>query len=162
MLVGKDVLILEMVTAYKRDCQGTIKMDAEGVFQSLLNMLNHAEIRMLREHEDLIERVREIANYKTSALLQALQEDFDMKVTYAMGVSYLDADEVLKRVPDWADNDHCGWDFDPIGGQYNYWARGFLMQEVQVNLWIRFFEEQKKRSQKEAKKVDLLSTGQYI
>lgn len=159
MLIGKDVLIADLVTAYQKDCQGTNRADAASLYQVLLSELSDHEIRRLREDPDLIERVRQIANYQTAGLMSILQSDFQLSFQHLYGECFVDFEKVAQSIPDWVHVDHGGWEFTALDVNFNLWARKFLLQEVRVNLWIRFFEEQKKRIQSAKKVADLAAPG---
>jgi len=145
MLLNKKVLVDEMVAAHGP----TVRTAEVSVFQALLNKLADREVRMLRSETDLIERVRQIANYDTSGLLKVLKNDFSLGIEHvAIDCSgtevFIDIEKLIDIIPDWVDNEHCGWAFNLGRIQFPVWARQFLMQEVQINLWIRFFENRKR------------------
>lgn len=128
-------------------------------FQNLLDGLSTKELRILRKHEDLCDRISEITKLTDKALLETLKGDHKLVVeNYHDGGIWVGTDPLLGNFPAWHKSTHCGWYLTAKGGEYEDWARNFLMQEVRINIWIRYMEHKKGSNRQE----DLAPSGMHL
>lgn len=122
-----------------------IQATAGSGFQILLDGLSLRELAVLRKHEDLVDRVKEITKMNEAALISTLQEDYDLEVqNLHSGDVWVGTNLIEDNIPDWFESTHCGWYLDLREGEFHKWARELLMQEVRVNIWMRYLEHKKK------------------
>ncbi len=111
-------------------------------YQALLNGLSTREIRILRGHPDLVDTVQGIIKMTSVQLLAELKEyklEVDQYPTQDMWISLENLEECI---PDWFSTNHYGW-FVGSGDNFQEWARNFLMQEVRINIWVRYLMDRK-------------------
>ncbi len=107
-------------------------------YQSLLNGLSAKEIKILRKHPDLIDTVRDITKMTSVQLLAELKEEYKLEVDqYPSQDMFISTERLEECIPDWFSTNHSGW-FISGGDDFQEWARSFLMQEVRINIWIRY------------------------
>ncbi len=129
------------------------------IFQSLLDGLSLRELVVLREHDDLMERASEIAKMSETTLLETIERDYDLEPqTWQTGEVWVGTEQIEDRIPSWFKSQHCGWYLSFSDGEFDVWARNFLMQEVRINIWIRYLEDQKKNPPKR----EHVYPGQYL
>lgn len=117
------------------------------VFNTLLNTLGVKELKILKRHDDLIERVVEICKLTKMGLLKTIRNDYKFDVQNCRnGDLWIEADESIgKLTPDWIKKDqlpYSGWYLTFNGNDNNFssWARNLLLQEVRFNVWMRYME----------------------
>lgn len=114
----------------------------DGEIQRLLRHLNSKELQILQKNLDLVDRVAEISKLETKELREILTLDHDLEIEAYPGSIWLSVIDLVKRVPENLTNNHTGWWFDNEG-EFTSWARDFLMQEVRINLMVRYIEHKK-------------------
>jgi hypothetical protein len=118
------------------------KGDSE--YEKLLSCLSTKELRILHKHDDLISKVRGITKMTKVQLLQELEDEYELEVDkYTIDDMWLSCEKLEDAIPDWFSTSHCGWSASEKDGEFVAWAREFLMQEVRINLWIRYQEYKK-------------------
>ncbi len=118
--------------------------DGNQAFQDLLDGLSTKEIITLRKHKDLIDRVYEIVRMEEPAILRELQEEHLLDLDlYQNGDVWIGTEQLEGSIPAWFETSHCGWFMNREGGEFVGWAKQFLMQEVRINIWIRYLEDLK-------------------
>jgi hypothetical protein len=123
---------------------------AVGTFQNLLEGLSLKELRILRRYPDLSARVGEIARMTTPELIEALSEDYKLNpIDCHGGDVWITTRKLEDSVPDWFATEHTGWMVSLTDGEFDAWAQHFLMQEVRINIWIRYMEYKKKNPTKQ-------------
>ncbi len=114
------------------------------VFQALLDGLSIRELQVIRDHDDLAQRALEISRMSQEKLLEVIKEDFGLNPEDChTGDVWVDTQDLEDRIPDWFNSQHCGWYLSFRGGEFETWARTFLMQEVRINAWMRHLKEKK-------------------
>lgn len=130
------------------------------IFQGLLDGLSLKELKILRNHEDLLSRLLKISKMSDAELLEIIQEDYNLlSVDLCDGNVWVDTDSLQDNIPEWFNSTHCGWHLDVQAGEFEVWARHFLAQEVRINIWIRYMEHKKKNL---VKQEDPVLLGQYL
>ncbi len=115
-------------------------------YQALLNGLSTKEILILRQHPDLIDAVQNIIKMTSVQLLAELKEEYDLEADqHPTQDMYISTEKLEVCIPDWFLTDHSGW-FVSSGDNFQEWARSFLMQEVRMNIWLRYLEHKKGRA----------------
>lgn len=113
-------------------------------FQELLDGLSTKEIMTLKKHKDLIERIHDIVQMNEALVLQELREKYRLDLDlYQNGDVWIGTEQLEDTIPDWFETSHCGWFMNRGEGEFMEWARRFLMQEIRINIWIRYLEDQK-------------------
>ena len=113
-------------------------------YEKLLSTLSTKELGILQKHDDLIEKVKGITKMTQIQLLQELEDEYDLEVDqYNIENMWLSTEKLEDAIPDWFSTSHCGWFKDVRDGEFTDWAREFLMQEVRINIWIRYQEYKK-------------------
>lgn len=117
------------------------------VFNDLLDPLTAKELKILKKNEDLIARVTEICKLSKMAMFKHIKTDYDFEISNCSnGDIWVDASDVTdKLVPDWikpGQLSHSGWylSFAGVENEFMPWARNLLLQEVRVNMWLRYME----------------------
>jgi hypothetical protein len=132
-------------------------------FQGLLEALSLKELRILCKHEDLVDRVSEITKMSDQELLEVVKEDYQLEpANCATGDVWLGVENLEDRIPEDFVTRHSGWYLSLKDGEFNVWAKHFLMQEVRINIWIRYLEHKKKNPGKQRKAIsdyEGLATG---
>lgn len=126
------------------------------VFSELLDTLGVKELRILKEHDDLSERVVGICKMTKMALLKALRDNYGFNVQSCNnGDVWVEASEDVEALmPKWITKEqlpYSGWylTFNGEDNDFVPWARNMLLQEVRINGWIRYMEH----------KLDAATTG---
>ena len=110
-------------------------------YQLLLDGLSTKEILILKKHPDLISWVQEITRMTTVQIIAELQDGFNLEVDeYPTGDLWVNTEKLESFIPDWFTTSHCGWYKDARNGEFEEWAKNFLMQEVRINIWLRYLE----------------------
>lgn len=117
------------------------------VFNTLLDQLAVKELKVLKRHDDLVERVIEICKLTKMGMLKTIRDDYKFEVTNCEnGDVWIDASDSCEGLtPDWIKPQqlpHCGWylSFNGDDNEFMPWARNMLLQEVRVNAWMRYME----------------------
>lgn len=117
------------------------------IFNELLDSLGVKELKVLKRHVDLTERVVEICKLTKMGLLKTIRDDYKFKVENCQnGDVWIEAsDSVDGLTPDWIDDGqlpYTGWylTFNGDDNEFMPWARNMLLQEVRVNAWMRYME----------------------
>lgn len=121
-------------------------LDSE-VFNELLDSLSVKELKILKRHEDLIDRVVEICKMSKMELLQTIRNSYGFDVQNCNnGDVWIDAtEEVEALTPEWIKKGqlpYSGWylTFNGDDNAFVPWARNMLLQEVRANGWMRYME----------------------
>lgn len=113
-------------------------------FQNLLDGLSAKEVIILRKHSDLIDQVRDIVKMTSIQLQAELREEYNLEIDqYHSNDVWVSTEKLEDAIPDWFTTSHCGWFKNSRDGEFEDWARNFLMQEVRMNIWIRYLEHKK-------------------
>ena len=117
------------------------------MFSGLLDTLGVKELRILKKNEDLIDRVMEICKFTKMGLLKTIRNDYKFEIQNCQnGDVWLEAgDSVEELTPSWIRKGqlpYAGWylTFNGDNDTFSPWARSMLLQEVRVNLWVRYME----------------------
>lgn len=117
------------------------------VFNELLDVLSAKELKILKKNEDLITRVTEICKLSKMSMFKHIKTDYGFKIDNCQnGDVWIDASEVTDPfVPEWIKPKqlvHSGWylSFSGVENEFMPWARNLLLQEVRVNMWLRYLE----------------------
>lgn len=113
-------------------------------YQTLLEGLSGKELKALRYHTDLMERIKVIANITILQALAELKEKHGLEIDQCQNQDvWVSTEKLESGLPDWFHSDHCGWFLSIGDGEFLRWAKVFLMQEVRVNIWMRYLEHKK-------------------
>jgi hypothetical protein len=121
--------------------------DGDSEYQRLLDTLPTKELRILQKNPDLIAEVRRLTKLTLTQAESVLEKEYDLTIDQwqtqdlVIGTDLLDV-----AIPKWFTTSHCGWFKSAHGGVFLGWAREFLLQEVRINLWIRYLEHKAKRT----------------
>lgn len=141
-VVGSKRLLIQTLSLGKR---------GGSVFQVLLDGLSAKELRILRKHEDLSDRVLIISKTPYTTLLNTIKESYGLLVeNYHSGGVWISTELLQDSIPDWHKSTHSGWYLTANQGEFEVWARHFLMQEVRINIWLRYVEHKKNSDRREA------------
>lgn len=113
--------------------------------RELLEKLGIKELQVLLKNLDLLDRVKTIAKMSDLHLDHLMRTSYGFKVdNWSGGDFLLGVGDLDQRAPTWWDSQHVGWTFD-VGNTVRFcqWARDFLMQEVRINIWMRYIEHKK-------------------
>lgn len=111
-------------------------------FQDLVKGLSIKELNILRKHSDLLARVRRLSQLNTVQLMAELQEEYDLEIdSYPNGNHFVGSEKLDAAVPSWVQSSPSRW-FQDLS-EFDTWAQEFLMQEVRINIWIRYCEHKK-------------------
>jgi hypothetical protein len=117
------------------------------MFSGLLDTLGVKELRILKKHDDLIERVVEICKFTKMGLLKTIRNDYKFEIQNCQnGDVWIEGGEsVEKLTPSWISKGqlpYAGWylTFNGENDSFSPWARRILLQEVRINLWLRYME----------------------
>lgn len=110
--------------------------------RELLEKLGDKELAILSKNQDLLERVKEISKMSYLHLNHVIGTQYGLKVdNWSGGDFLLSTAELDQKAPSWWGSTHIGWTFDTGNPpQFCSWARDFLMQEVRINIWMRYIE----------------------
>jgi hypothetical protein len=128
-------------------------------FREMVNTLSTKELTILRKNEDLIERMRTICKYSLNQMMTHLSEHYGIKISYT--TDDLDAwiyvdDDIQDLDPEWVirkPRRTKGKTSFPYAGWYLSeeemldWGRDLVLQEVRVNLFLRYFIRKEERTQ---------------
>jgi hypothetical protein len=123
--------------------------------RDLLCKLPLKELDILVKHTDILGRVKNIAKMSYFHLEHLVTSQYGLKVdAWGSGDYYLGVTGIDDRAPSWWHSDHVGWIFH-LGDtpQFTAWARDFLMQEVRINIWMRYLEY--KRTELKSKPLEV-------
>jgi len=113
-------------------------------FQDLLDGLSTKEILIMRKHPELLGRVQEICKMTDVQIIAELEDEYDLEIDqYNSENKWVCTEKLEDAIPDWFSTSHCGWFKDARNGEFEEWARDFLMQEVRINIWIKYLEHKK-------------------
>lgn len=117
------------------------------IFNTLLDSLGVKELKILKRHDDLIERVSEICKLTKMGLLKTIRNDYKFDIQNCQnGDLWIEAGESIdKLTPDWIKKGqlpYSGWylTFNGDDNNFSSWARNLLLQEVRFNVWMRYME----------------------
>ena len=111
-------------------------------FQALLDDFSTKELTILKKHSDLLDKVRWISKLNLVQILAELKDEYDLEIdTYHNGDYFISTEKLEDAIPDWFQSNHCGWFKGPA--EFEVWARSLLVQEVRINIWIRYCEHKK-------------------
>ncbi len=130
--------------------------------QKLLDGLSVKELQILRNHPDLSERIREIRKMTLVQIIAELEEEFDLEVEKLDSSYWINTEKLEGAIPEWFNTSHAGW--NPGDGSVKgtgismiEWAKGFLMQEVRIDLWVRYLEHKKNEKPTKSSKSTIIS-----
>jgi hypothetical protein len=113
-------------------------------YQTLLDGMSTKEILILKKHPDLIDKVKDITKMTLLQLLAELKDEFNLEVDqYNSNDQWISTENLEDAIPEWFTTNHCGWFKDSRDDEFLDWARNFLMQEVRINIWLRYLEHKK-------------------
>lgn len=112
--------------------------------QDLLDTLTNKELRILRKHADLRARVLHISKMDTLQIFEELKDVFDLDIEFFNNHDvWISTERVEDAIPEWFDSHHYGWFRSQTSGEFSEWAKNFLLQEVKINIWVRYMEHKK-------------------
>jgi hypothetical protein len=127
--------------------------------QELLDTFTTKEIRILRRYPDLIDRIYQISQMTNTSLLEVLDSEHDLRPAVSPAGTadcWLSLGKLNSRIPLWYPVSHVGLWFDgKEGSDFREFGQFLLLQEVRVNLWMRYIEYKKEKAKSSA--VDLRS-----
>lgn len=110
-------------------------------YGNLLAGLSFQELQILSNHDDLVDMGRKITQFTHAQILAELQEEFGLDIDhFSTNDLWIGTERLDDAIPDWFNSSHCGWFKDRLDGSFLTWAQSFLMQEVRINIWIRYLE----------------------
>lgn len=113
-------------------------------YQKLLEGLSTKELEILRRYPELIDKLRGISKLTSTQALAELKEEYGLEVDGHMnGDVWISTEKLEEAIPDWFHSDHCGWFKTLQDGEFLDWAKQLLMQEVRINIWIKYLEHKK-------------------
>lgn len=116
------------------------------IFQDLLDLMSVKEMKILRKHEDLVDRAMEIAKMTEVQLLAELKEGYSLEIEeYANGDLWISTETLEDSIPNWFSSRHCGWFKTRTHGEFADWARSLLIQDVRIAIWERYLEHKKEK-----------------
>ena len=116
--------------------------------QKLLRDLTKSELKTLQNNPDLVDKVVDISKREENALIEILEEEFDLDIEdCATTGKWIGIDQIEKSKPNWGPDHHIGW---AAGGHEEFleFARNFMLQEVRINLCVRYITEVKESAKK--------------
>ncbi len=126
----------------------------------LLDGLSSKELRILKKHEDLVLKVGRISIMHTAELVKEVKDDFGFEITRCHVRSDLwvnIGEDLLAFRPTWCEQTHFGWWLSVDDGEFDVWARNILMQEIRVNISMRYL-----RDKKSTKSSPVIDYGMYL
>lgn len=128
----------------------TARQGFDSKIQELLSLLSNKELRIVAKHQDLQDRVVAISKMTPEELGDTLEKDFQLEVDqWPREEIWIHPRKLQTQIPDWFTSQHVGWEFSSQNDDLPKWARTFLMQEVKINIWIRYIEYKKKEAKNE-------------
>lgn len=138
-----------------------IENHKNGVFKDILECLSLKELTILRDQPDLIKRIKTLTGMTSSDFLKVITEDYGITSDdTCVGDIWLGLSKLEDKIPSWFTTNHCGWYLSVQDGEFQEWAREFLLQEIIINIWIRYIEDKNKK--KDIPKVTYPLTGMYL
>jgi len=125
-------------------------------FRKLIKHLNLAELHILKQEKELIDRVEEISEMDADDLREHMVKKWNMTVESCMHDDWwIDITELRKKYPKWARA--------IVEGHYlprdtfEQWGRELLMEEVRVNIQIKHIQDLRKiaKEKKEKEQKDI-------
>jgi hypothetical protein len=117
------------------------------IFNELLDPLTAKELKILKKNGDLVTRVTEICKLTKMGMFKHIKNDYGFEITNCQnGDVWIDASDTTDTlVPEWIKEGqltHSGWYLTFAGDENEFmpWARNLLLQEVRVNMWLRYME----------------------
>jgi len=149
MVIGRHNLVNKRAVIFNmsgRDIQ----------YEKLLAGLSVQELSILRKYPELQDDAKEIAHLTLDKALWELSEEYDLEIDeYNSQDMFISVEKLEDAVPDWFETSHCGWYKGKDKDELLNWAKELLMQEVRINIWIKYCEYK-------VKPKPALSTGMYL
>jgi len=137
------------------------KYNQNSTLQELLEKLSNKELRLIQKNSDLVDRIYEISKMDMNTASIILEEDFCLSLDDYEGNScWVGIEEIEKHLPKWIRYTHVGWALEEIE-EFMSFARDFFLQEVRINLWMRYYEH-KKTSKPNQKELGYSGFGLYL
>ena len=112
--------------------------------QDLLKTLTSKELKILRNYEDLGDRVLAISKMDSQELIDELRDVHDLDIEFHGAFDiWISTEHVEDALPEWFSSEHYGWFRSQKEDEFLKWAKNFLLQEVRINIWIRYMEYKK-------------------
>lgn len=113
--------------------------------RDLLEKLSNKELQILVVHVDLLDRVKTIAKMSELHLDHVIRTEYGFRVdSWGAGDYLLSVSKLEENAPSWWNSQHVGWTFQQNDvAQFCKWAREFLLEEVRINIWMRYIEHKK-------------------
>ena len=113
--------------------------------KKLLDAMSTKELVILWRHDDLIVRVRKIFNMTLVEASAELKDEYGLEIdAFECGDTYVSTEKLEGAVPDWYRPFHVsGWILNLENGKFLDWAKNLLLQDVRINLWVRYMEHKK-------------------
>ncbi len=117
----------------------------DGGYRELLDGFSGQELRVLRENPDLVSRVKEIAKMSVTQVLTELREEYSLEVDqYEEGSRWINTEKLDGAIPEWFYSDSWGEHVSAREGEFMGWSRNFLVQDVRINIWVRYLQQEKR------------------
>lgn len=134
--------------------------EGDAQVQKLLKILPSNELRIIRKHKDLIDRVKAIVNTPVKELVDEIESQFGLVVNrFGAGEIWIDNEGLADAVPSWVDSYHFGWYTDT--DKLSSFCREFLLQEVRTNIYIRYLEFKSLKLEEKARAKATQVVGVY-
>ncbi len=114
-------------------------------FKKPLRAMSTKELVILWRNPDLIVRVKQIVNMFVVDAAAELQDEYGLEIdSFECGDMYVSTEKLEGAVPDWYRPFHVtGWLVSLEDGKFLDWAKDLLLQDVRINLWVRYLEHKK-------------------
>ncbi|KKL98057.1 hypothetical protein LCGC14_1828240 [marine sediment metagenome] len=130
---------------------------ASNDFRKLIDCLSVEELKILKQDEDLIQQVENVLELDAEGLREHMVKTWGLLVEECQDNDWwFDIEEVRKRCPKWSRAVIEGHYVE--GGNFVTWARQWLMQEIRVNINIKYIKELrdavKEKKEKERRELE--------
>ena len=129
---------------------------ADSDFRELINCLTLEELKILKLDEDLIQRVKDVLKLSAEDLREYMVRTWGLLVEECQNNDWwFDIEGVRERCPKWSRATIEGHYVD--GDDFVNWARMWIMQEIRVNINIKYIKELRAaaKEKKEKERRDL-------
>lgn len=126
-------------------------------FRKLIDCLTLEELKILKLDENLIQRVKDVLDLEAEDLREYMVKTWGLVVEECQNNDWwFDIEGIRERCPKWARATIEGHYVD--GGDFVKWAQQWIMQEIRVNINIKYIEElraaAKEKKEKERRRLE--------